>query len=215
MNGAARSRAAAVVAVGGSVATVVDRAPGAADAECSRAVRTVSRLDPARREARSVARRADPAQLEQPHHPRPLAAIRLEQLEHPGVVAARLTGQGVGDEVRQVEVADAHRVGVAERPDADLGRGPRPDPRDGGQPRVRLGERQVDDRLEPRRPRGDAPDELGPATFDAERVVGVVGERGERRRRRREPEPELGRARGRLAVDADQAEPAPGAPRRR
>ena len=45
-------------------------------------------------------------------------------------VAARLAGERPGDEVRQVEVADAHRVDVAERPDRDLGRGPRPDPGD-------------------------------------------------------------------------------------
>ena len=94
-----------------------------------------------------------------------------------------------------MEVADAHRVVVAQRPDADLGRGPRPDPGHGGQPRVGLGERQVDDRLEPGRPGGDPPDEVGPALLDAERVVGVVGERGEGGRRRTEPEPPFGRAR--------------------
>ena len=62
-----------------------------------------------------------------------------------------------------MEVADADRVRVAERPDADLGRGPRPDPRHGRQPGVGLGERQVDDRLEPGGPGGDPPDQLGAA----------------------------------------------------
>ena len=84
--------------------------------------------------------------------------------------------------MREVEVADAHRVDVAERTDADLGRGPRSDPPDGLQPRVRLGVRQVDDRLDrPGVPR-DRPDELRAAALDAERVVRPVGERRERAR---------------------------------
>ena len=87
-----------------------------------------------------------PLEFEEPHDARPLPAIGLEQLEHPGVRAARLAGQRVGDQVREVEVADAHRVDVAERPDTDLGRGPRPDPGHGRQPRIGLGEWQVGDR---------------------------------------------------------------------
>ena len=69
-------------------------------------------------------------------------APRLEQLEHPRVVAARLAGQRPGDEVGQVEVADADRIRVAERPDRDLGRRPRPDAGHGGQPRVGVLDRQ-------------------------------------------------------------------------
>ncbi|MEO6318282.1 MAG: hypothetical protein ABIP36_05805 [Acidimicrobiales bacterium] len=37
----------------------------------------------------------------------------LEQLEHAVIGATGLTGQGEGDEVLHVEVADAHGVGVA------------------------------------------------------------------------------------------------------
>ena len=110
-------------------------------------------LDPLDGEARPVARCAKPAQLEQPDDPRPHAAVRLEQLEHPVVRAARLAGQRVRHEVRQVEVADAHRVLVAQRPDADLGRRPRPDSRARRSVALGLGEGQVHDRLEPRRPR--------------------------------------------------------------
>ena len=112
----------------------------------------------------------------------PLTSIGFEELEHPGVVAARLTRQRVGDQVRQVEVADAHGIGVAERPDADLGRGPRPDPGHGRQPGIGVGEWQVDDRLEPRRPGRDPPDQLGPAALDPERVIRVIGECRQRRR---------------------------------
>ena len=113
------------------------------------------------------------------------AAIRLEQLEHPRVGAARLAGQRVRDEVRQVEVADAHRVRRRRAP------GRRPRPRSTARSRARpsagvgLGEGQVHDRLEPRRARCDPPDQVGPASLDAERVIGVVGERGQGRRRRR------------------------------
>ena len=88
-----------------------------------------------------------------------------------------------------MEVADADRVHVTERPDADLGGGPRTDPRHGRQAGVALGEGQVHDRLEPGRPRGDPADEVGPALLDPERVVGVVGQGRQGGRRGSEPEP--------------------------
>ena len=49
---------------------------------------------------------------------------RLQELEHSRVVGPWLASQGERDEVREVEIADAHRVGVAERAQGDLGRGP-------------------------------------------------------------------------------------------
>ena len=104
---------------------------------------------------RTVAGRPDAAELEQADDPRALAAIRLQELEHPRVRAARLAGQRERDEVRQVEVADAHRVHVTERPDADLRRRPRTDARHGRESPVAVGERHVGDGLEPGRSGGD------------------------------------------------------------
>ena len=187
-----------------------DAAPGSRTPECTRGLRTVSRFDPARGEPRPVARRADPAQLEQADDPRALAAVRLEQLEHPRVVAARLAGQRPGHEVGQVEVADAHRVGVAERSDRDLGRRPRPDPRErtsaARTPRRAAGPTIASNQ---RRPGRDAPDELGAAPFDAERVEGVVGERRERRRRRRQPQAGTSGGPGRRLAVARGSRPTP------
>ena len=118
-------------------------------------------LDPARGQSWAVLRRRRSAELQGPDDERPPTSVRLEELEHPGVVAARLAGQRPGHDVRQVEVADADGIRIAERPDGDLGGRPRPDPGHGPEPRVRGLERQVDDRLEPvgarRRPRGRRP----------------------------------------------------------
>ena len=58
----------------------------------------------------------------------PVATVGLEQLEHAGVVTARLAGQCPRHLIRQVVVADADRVGVAERDDGHLGSGPAPTP---------------------------------------------------------------------------------------
>ena len=71
----------------------------------------------------------DPADLEQALHAPALPAIRLEQLEHPGVVGPGLAGQRPGHDARQVVVADADGVRVAERDADDLGRGPGTDAR--------------------------------------------------------------------------------------
>ena len=132
-------------------------------------------------------------------------AIRLEQLEHPGVIAAAFPREHRADQVRQVVVADAHGVGVAQRTDRDLGRGPRSEAGQRRQPGVCLVEGQVDGRLEPGGPGRDPSDDLGPPAFDAERVVPVVGERGQPFGRRRQPQVERVRARRRFAEGPDQA----------
>ncbi len=129
---------------------------------------------PADRQPRSVARGPDPAELEQADDPGSGPAVGLEQFEHPGVVAAGFAGQRERDEVREVEVADADGILVAQDPDAHLGRGPRADPGHGLQSCIGVGQRQVHDRLEPGRTGGDPPDQVGAAAFDTERVVGVV-----------------------------------------
>ena len=73
-----------------------------------------------------------------------MRAVGLEQLEHPRVIAAAFPGQHRADQVREVVVADAHRVGVAQRSDGDFGRGPRSEAGQRRQPGVGLVERQVD-----------------------------------------------------------------------
>ena len=65
-------------------------------------------------------------------------------------VARRSPARAKADHVRQVEVADAHRVAVAERAKRDFGGGPRPEAGQRGEPPVGVGQRQVDDLLEPR-----------------------------------------------------------------
>ena len=120
-----------------------------------------------------------------------------------------LPRQGPRDDVRQVEVADAHRIGVAECADGDLGRGPRTDPRHRGKARLCHLERELGDGLEPVGTHGDPPDELGPTPLDPERVVGVVGERGKGASGRRQPEPEGRRSRCWFAVPGDEAAPRP------
>ena len=83
----------------------------------------------------------------------------------------------------EVEVADAHRVLVAECAGGHLRDRPRPDPWYGAQARFGIGRRQVHDPFEPGRAGADPADEVGPALLDTERVVGVVGQPGERLRR--------------------------------
>ena len=79
-------------------------------------------FDPSPRQPRSVARRLEPAELEQPDDASALPAVRLEQLEHPRVGPARLARQRERHEVGQMEVADADRVLVTERPNRRLRR---------------------------------------------------------------------------------------------
>src|SRR5262245_57793533 len=90
-------------------------------------------------EARAEAWSRDTRELEQADRPRPLASIRLQQLQHPRVIAAGLARQRPADHVRQVEVADAHRVGVPERGAGRLRGGPRTDALDGHEPSERIG----------------------------------------------------------------------------
>ena len=71
-----------------------------------------------------------PVELEQALHAVAVAGIGLEQLGA-GVVVERLAGQRPGDVLRDVVVAEAHGVGVAERALGHLGRGPDPHARAG------------------------------------------------------------------------------------
>ena len=142
-----------------------------------RALQRSDRGDRAGRHARTAGRRPDAAHLEQPDDAGALAAIRLEQLEHPGVGRAALAGERERNDVRQVEVADADGVGVAERAERDLRRGPRPDPGQRRQPPVGVG--AAAGRRSPRTARravGDRPDEVRSATLEPERVERVVRE---------------------------------------
>src|SRR4029079_4918035 len=166
-------------------------------------VASSDRRDRARRVPRAEGGRPQSAELQQPDAPGPLPAPRLEQLEHPRVIAADLAGQAVGDEVRQVEVADADRIRVAERADGDLGRGPRPDP--GHRPETAIGilARHRHDLLEPVRPGGDAAEEIGPAALDADRVELVIRDPRDDRGRGREAQSKGSRCR--LAPAADEA----------
>ena len=106
-----------------------------ADVQARPAAR-LDRRDRARRVARAERRWPEAARLEEPDHARAVAPPRLQQLDHPLVRSADLAGQAEGDEVREVEVADAHRVGIARGAEHHLGRGPRPDPGQRRQPGV-------------------------------------------------------------------------------
>jgi hypothetical protein len=63
-----------------------------------------------------------------------VTAPRFEELEHPGVVGVPAPGQREADDVLQVVVADADRVGAAERALHHLSSGPDADPGDRAQP---------------------------------------------------------------------------------
>ena len=71
-------------------------------------------------QSRPSARLADAAGLDEPDDALALAAPRSEELQHPVVVDA-LPGERVADLVREVVVADAHCIGVAEGADPGLG----------------------------------------------------------------------------------------------
>ena len=128
--------------------------------------------DAARRQARAISWRDDPSDLQQPLDSATLPAVRLEQLEHARVVGPRLAGERPGDGVRDVEVADAHRVGVAEGAAHDLRGGPGTDAGKRSQPARRLGGGAR--RIQPGGPRRCAADDVGAPALDAERVEGVV-----------------------------------------
>ncbi len=112
-----------------------------------------------------------PISLDQPHHPLPLPGPRRQQLQHLVVGAAGPAGEQVHHHVRQVVVADAHRVGVAERALRGLGGGPDPDAGHQLQPghRVAAGV-MLDALLEPAGDRGGGPDGALPLQVDAEAV---------------------------------------------
>src|SRR5215204_4462151 len=90
----------------------------------------------------AVAGGAGAGELEEADDAGALAAVWLEELEHALVRTAGLAGEGPADHVRDVEVADADRVWVPERTEADLGRGPRADARDRSQRGVRRRQRR-------------------------------------------------------------------------
>ena len=128
------------------------------------------------------------------------AAVWLEQLEHARVVGARLARERPGDRVRDVEVADAHGVGVAEGAANDLRGGPGTDAGKRPQPGRRFGRGAR--RIQPRGPRRCAADDLGAPPLDAERVEGVIRQAGQRGRSRREVQ--IAGSGGGLAVVAQQ-----------
>ena len=101
--------------------------------------------------------------------------------------------------MRQVEIADADGVDIAQRPDADLGGRPRSDQ---GSIEAARRRRPTDRRPAVRRwrPPGDRPDQVGPPTFDAERVVGPIRQGGERRGPRHDAQAEFDGARGGFAI---------------
>ena len=142
-----------------------------------------------------------------------MAAPRFQELEHALVGAARLAGEGERHEVLQVEIVDADRVGIAQRPKGHLCRGPDADSRDrledGGRGRANLEPipREICEAFEPGRLPGRPSDDVGPALLNAERVECVVGECSQRLGWRLEPEP-MGRgdrSRCRFAVTGDEA----------
>ena len=78
------------------------------------------------------------AQPDQPDDPLTLTRPRCEQLEHPVVVRSG-AGEREADLVREVVVADADGIGVAECADPGLGGGPQPDAAEAVSTRSRSG----------------------------------------------------------------------------
>ena len=105
------------------------RGVGQAGSRRARLTRSV-RLDAAQRHARPAARGHRPACFDQANHSAAVPRERRQQFEHAGVVAARFAGKRPRDCVRKVVIAHADGVGIAERDDGDLGRGPWSDTRD-------------------------------------------------------------------------------------
>ena len=117
-----------------------------------------------------------------------MAAIRLQQLEHALVRRARRAVESEADHVRQVVVADRDRVGVAERDQGHLRRGPRPDTGERLQPAPGAGQVHLTGFLEAPRAARRADDHLGTAALDAEPVELPVGRFGEHGRGRGHPQ---------------------------
>ncbi len=104
-------------------------------------------------------------------------------------------------------VAEAHRVGVAERPRAHLGRGPDARCRGAAQPSVGLVGRQVDDALQGRGDRGIARRRCASGVVDAHAAATPTRAPAARTSRRGgDPQPALRRPRAgrRVAVGGDQ-----------
>ena len=99
------------------------------------------------------------------------------------------------DDVREVVVADRHRVGIAERQAHHLRGRPRTDPRHRFEPAPSLVERHVGERLERRRPRTHGSDHLRAASLHPPRVEPVVRNLGHRRGIRGKREAALARRR--------------------
>ena len=81
-------------------------------------------LDAARRHPRPTTPWPEARGLKEPDDARSMRRERREQLKHSIVGRVALGGQGPGDEMRQVVVADGHRVCIAEGPERHLGRRP-------------------------------------------------------------------------------------------
>src|SRR5207249_10779877 len=81
------------------------------------------------REARAVPGRRNPGRLEHPDDPTALPAIGLQELEHALVRPAGFTSARPGNQVRDVEVANADGIRIAQSADADLCRRPWADAR--------------------------------------------------------------------------------------
>ena len=148
----------------------------------------------AEREPGPEARQRRTARGEQPAHAAALAAPRLEELEHALVGAARLAGERVAHDVLEPVVADAHRIGVAQRDHRDLVQRPRPDAGQRRQPPPHIVEHASRRRVaEAVRVRRRDLDRARPAALDAPPVI--------RPRRRRHQPLRLGRQeqRGRVS----------------
>jgi hypothetical protein len=89
-----------------------------------------------------------------------------------------------------MEVADAHGVRVAQRPERDFRGSPRPDAGHRTKSPVRVVPRHHDDLLEPLGALGDATDEVRPAALDAEGMELVIRDRRDHRGRGRQSKAE-------------------------
>ena len=97
-----------------------------------------------RRHPRAAARPTVAGQCQEHLHPQPVGTEGREQQGQP-VVVDRRPGQCPADVLGDVVVAEADRVGVTERPGADLGAGPDPHSGDRAEPAVGLVDVEVID----------------------------------------------------------------------
>ena len=123
---------------------------------------------------------ASPAEPDEPQHAATLGTIGLEQFEHPGVVAAGLAGEVPAHRVGEVEVADGHRIVVAEDRPAHHADRPRADAGDEGE----LGRRLVGAE---RRPLPQPVGDRATATSVRARLTSMPSGMEPPRRHRRQP----------------------------